>query len=221
CVPWEDGTDAYDARCGTGEATAFATFVTGSDRDTTPPAFSGLERITLRKVEGIDGCYQGFEGQGVSLSLAWSPESASAAADHYFRVRLDDRVIGHVFGSEAWVAFSCDGQPWQSQLRNGGGMMETPIAGGTGRYRVTAVDFAGNEDDNGSVIEIGGSCSKILDGLGDDGTAVVTPAEPASEGGCAVAAGRNGEGGRAAALTALLLAAGLLQRRRVRSVAAR
>ena len=166
----------YEVRAG---GAVVSTFRTGDGADTTPPVFAGIANVTTSATDCRDSAccgpnriaYVHMDWGGVSddFSIGLVRFNVYGAGGNLVVPMTSHRVVGY--------------QVCSGQLSGSGPLGE--FQGDSGRYRVRAVDLAGNEDTNDVTRDVTFSCALPQPDAGSsDG-----PSSPAGGCGCTTAGG--------------------------------
>jgi len=180
-----------------------ATFVTGATKDQAPPSFGGVKVPTIHEllVCDSDGCCGPYSG--VPVIFDWDP----AADDHspdLVRYNVYRSPAGTTAPGQPVARFKSD-FPFMGELLCSGSRHPGAGPGAIiepGVYAVRAVDSAGNEEQNTTVVEVPAACASAKPDASS---------EPDASGGCTISRPRTLHG-----LSIFALLSGLLLARYAR-----
>jgi len=158
----------YEVRAG---STVVSTFRTGDGADTMPPTFAGIASVTTSVTDCADSACCG-PNRIAYVHMDWG-----GVSDDFGTATVRYNVYA---GSALVVPMTLDGavgyQVCSGELTGTG--PSGNFQGGSGGYRVRAVDLAGNEDTNNVTQDVMVSCTPQSDGGNGDGAS-------SQAGGCA------------------------------------
>lgn len=177
----------YEVRAG---STIVSTFRTGDGADTMPPTFAGISSVTTSVSDCADSACCGPNRIAyVHMDWGGASDDFSTATVRY-----------NVYAGSALVVPMTLGRAVGYQVCSGELSGAGPLGnfeGGSGRYRVRAVDLAGNEDTNNVTQEVMVSCAPQPDGGSGDGGS-------SQAGGCACSTAGGSPAGLAVPLLLVL-----------------
>lgn len=180
-----------ESTCLSPDRVVIATFETGTRVDDTPPTFAGLGPLGETPYSGAGDAACGFFS-GIGFQLFWEPATDEATVA--YRIETSTGSAAIVLPGEPTPRgyVGCAGSP----------MVSLGVLQGSGPFHVTAIDLAGNEDDNTAMASVVSECFPIpYDGgtpMGPDGGPASTDAGARTDGGAARDGGSGPDAGASA-----------------------